>query len=234
MTELICLKDSYLKECDSKVVAVEGTKVELDATVFYPTGGGVPCDFGKIVRGSDEFVVSEVRKESGKVFHFVDREGLAPGDSVHCAIDWPRRYALIRMHTSLHVLGSIAFSKGYKITGNQVGPDETRVDLSMEAFDRAVFDEVIAAANNALAQDVELKISEMPREQALAIPEMVKLANVLPPDIPILRIVEIPGVDIQADGGPHVRNLNEIGRIVVTKLDNKGAKNKRAYYKLEK
>jgi misacylated tRNA(Ala) deacylase len=228
----LCLKDSYQKECTAKVVAVFGNRVELDKTVFYPTGGGVPCDFGVIEKANEKFAVTEVRKDSGRVLHTVDREGLTTGDEVRCEIDWPRRYALICMHTSLHVLGSIAFGKGYKITGNQVGPDETRVDLSMEEFDRSVLDAIIGEANAALAQDVELKISEMPREQALAIPEMVKLANVLPPNIPILRIVEIPGVDIQADGGPHVHNLNEIGRIVVIKLDNKGAKNKRLYYKL--
>lgn len=245
-TELLCLTESYLRECAATVTAVSGNKVVLDKTVFYPAGGGQPCDYGKIVlqkraaenenaggRPQAEFAVSEVRKESGQVFHSVEGEGgLQAGDGVRCAIDWQRRYSLMRMHTAAHTLGSLMYKQGWLITGNQLGVEESRFDFSMENFDRQKFEEVVAQANLELAKNVELKIYELPREEALKIPEVVKLAGALPPSIPILRIVEIPGVDLQADGGTHVRNTKEVGRIEITSLENKGAKNKRVYFRL--
>ncbi len=236
MTELLYLQNSYLTECTAMVVEAAGGKIVLDRTVFYATGGGQPCDFGKITAAKDgaEYAVSEVRKEAGKVVHTVDKLGLSAGDEVKCQINWERRLKLMRMHTAAHVLGSVMYKAGWLITGNQLGEDETRFDFSMETFDRAKFDEMVAKANEELGKNVELKVYELPREEAFKIPEIVKLANVLPPAVAVLRIVEIPGVDVQADGGLHVKNTSEVGRIQIVKLDNKGAKNKRVYFSLQK
>ncbi len=238
LTELLCLQDSYLQQCNSTVLEVlPGNKLVLDKTVFYPQGGGQPFDTGKLFleKGGQkiEFVVTEVRKHDGQVLHTVDKEGLQAGSQVSCAIDWQRRYALMRMHTAAHTLGSLMYKQGWLITGNQLGVEESRFDFSMEEFDRQKFEETVARANSELAKNIGLKVYELPREEAFKNPEVVKLAGALPPNIPVLRIVEIPGVDLQADGGTHVRNTSEVGKIAITKLENKGAKNKRVYFKLE-
>lgn len=233
MTEKIFLTDSYARECDAKVVSViDGTKVILDRTVCYPTGGGQPADFGSIECSGKIYSITEAKKQGGDVVHFVSEAGLKEGDAVTVRIDWERRYALMRMHTAAHVLGTTMHEQDWLVTGNQLDVDQTRFDFSMESFDRVAFDAGVAKVNERLASGADVKVSELPREQALAIPGMVKLANALPPDLPVLRIVEIVGIDVQADGGTHVHNTREVGGIEIVKLDNKGAKNKRVYYRL--
>lgn len=230
MTDLICLADSYSKECESKIIEINGKEVVLDRTVFYPKGGGQPTDFGTI----NGHKVISVSKKNGKIVHEFEVEpNLTAGDTIHCKIDWERRYKLMRMHTAAHVLASTAYSElNYQITGNQIETDQTRFDFSMENFDRAKFDLMVQKCNEKLKQSIEIKVYELPREEALKIPGVVKLASVLPPSIAILRIVEIPGIDLQADGGTHVKNLTEVGQIKIVKLDNKGSKNKRIYFEL--
>ena len=233
-TKLLYLDDSYLKECDATVLSTEGNKIILDQTVFYARGGGQPTDKGIIKRGEEEYKVLEVKKENGEIVHILDKEGLKEGDKVHCVIDWQRRYKLMRMHTAAHVLASI-FYKDYnaKITGNQLEEEKTRFDFSMENFEREKMEKAIEKANEYLSKDINVKVYYMPREEALKNPEMVKLANALPPNIDPLRIVEIPSIDIQADGGTHVKNLKEVGKIKLLKLENKGKNNRRIYFTLE-
>jgi len=232
MTELLCLKDAYLKECTARVEEANGKEIVFDKTVFYPVGGGLVSDKGVIECNGKTYNVLEVRKKDGKAIHYLDAEGLSQGDECVLKIDWERRYALMRMHTAAHVLGSTAYGIGALVTGNAVQPDESRFDFSFENFDRQQFDETVAKANEKLASGAEVKTYELPREEAFKIPGIVKLAGALPPSIPVLRIVEIVGIDIQADGGVHAANTRECGQIVITKLDNKGAKNKRIYFKL--
>ncbi|MFH1056525.1 MAG: alanyl-tRNA editing protein [Candidatus Micrarchaeota archaeon] len=232
MTELLCLKDAYLKECTAKAVEVNRREVVFDKTVFYPVGGGLVSDTGVIECKGRVYKVLEVRKKDGNAIHYLDSEGSNSGDECVLKIDWERRYALMRMHTAAHVLGSTAYGIGALVTGNAVEPDESRFDFSFENFDRRKFDETVAQANEKLASGAEVKVYELPREEAFKIPGIVKLAGALPPSIPVLRIVEIVGLDIQADGGVHVANTRECGKIVITKLDNKGSKNKRIYFKL--
>ncbi len=235
MTGPLCLSDSYLSTCEAKVVSAFGIALELDRTVFYPRGGGQPSDTGRVISSSgSEFRVLNVVKKEGRIIHECDREtGLVPGETVRCEIDWERRYALMRMHTAAHVLGAIMHREmGVLITGNQLETDKARFDFSMPSFDKAAFESVVAKANEALSRPTELKIYELPREEAMKIPGVVKLATALPPSIAILRIVEIPGIDIQADGGTHVRNLSEVGKISILKLENKGAENRRIYFTL--
>lgn len=235
MSEALYLKDSYLKECESVVESTDGKGVVLDQSIFYPRGGGQPTDTGKLVsEDGRELRVVSVSRKSGKIVHDLEDEaGLKTGDKVQCVLDWERRYKLMRMHTAAHVLASMMHKElGVLITGNQLDVDKTRFDFSMEDFDREKFDEIVKKTNQVLSNNVELKIYSLPREEAMKIEGVVKLANALPPSITVLRIVEIPGIDIQADGGTHVRNLDEVGKIEIMKLENKGKNNRRIYFTL--
>ncbi|MCX8194945.1 MAG: alanyl-tRNA editing protein AlaXM [Candidatus Micrarchaeota archaeon] len=231
------LLDSYLRSCEAEVISVkEGRQVALDRTVFYPRGGGQPSDTGKLVRKSDgrEFSVVSVSKAGGEILHEVSQEGLQPKDKVEAEIDWERRYRLMRMHTAGHILSAIMYkSAGILITGNQIDIDKTRFDFSMENFDREAFQKLIDEANAQIARNLEVSISFLPREEALKVEGAVKLAAALPPEIKELRMVKIGDIDWQADGGTHVRNTSEIGRIVFLGAENKGKSNRRIYYKVE-
>lgn len=236
MSKSIYLIDSYQKECEATVEAVKDDKyVILDTNLFYPKGGGQPWDTGKILLAEKEFMVVFVGKFDGKISHEVDKPGLKSGDKVKCILDWGRRNTLMRMHTAAHMLAAtINKEMGALITGNQLNTDKTRFDFNLENFDREKFDEIVEKVNELLKQDLELKIYTLPREEAMKIEGIVKLAGALLPSIKELRIVEIPGIDIQADGGTHVKNINEIGQIEVLKLENKGKNNRRIYFTLRK
>ncbi|MEM2137992.1 MAG: alanyl-tRNA editing protein [Candidatus Anstonellaceae archaeon] len=236
MDGALYLHDSYLKSCSSKVVEVKEEKfVILDQTVFYPRGGGQPCDSGKLIRKSDgkEFAVVSVAKSEGKILHEISGSGLpSVGDEVECQIDWVRRYKLMRMHTAGHVLAAIMYKAGMLITGNQIDTDKTRFDFSMENFDKAAFQKLVDDANAQIARNLEVSVSFLPREEAIKIEGAVKLAAALPPDVKELRMVRIGDVDYQADGGTHVKNTSEIGKIVFLGAENKGKNNRRITYAL--
>lgn len=235
MTKALYLEDSYLKECDATVVKVtQGKYVVLDQTIFYPKGGGQPHDVGKMIRGDDVFNVVYVGKFGDEISHEVDREGLKEGDKVRCLLDWGRRYKFMRSHTAAHLLASLICNEtGALVTGNQIEEDKIRFDFSLEKMDREVIIECINKVNEILKKDIPVTWYELPREEALKIPGVVKMAEAFPPDIPSLRIVEITGIDKQADGGTHVRNLREVGQIRLLKVESKGRLNKRVYFTLE-
>lgn len=234
MTELLYMEDCFLKEFDASVVSVEGNLIELDRTAFYPLGGGQPNDTGKIFLDEKEFSVKGVFKKGDKVFHEVDKEGLKPGDRVKGIIDWERRYKLMRMHTAAHLLSEIINRETKAlITGNQLGLERSRIDYNLEKFDRDKILECAEKVNEIIKKDLPVKIYFLKREEALKIPNISKLAKFIPPNLPELRIVEIEGVDIQADGGTHVKRLGEIGKIKIVKMENKGKNNRRIYYELE-
>ena len=228
------MEDSYLRECDAIVVSVkDGKFVVLDQTVFYPKGGGQPCDTGKMLRGDEVYTVVYVGKFSGEVSHEVDHPGLREGDNVHCVLDWERRYRLMRSHTAAHLFASLLCTgTGALVTGNQLEQDKIRFDFSLEKFDPETLKRYVDKANELFREDVPVKSYELPREEALKIPGVVKMAEAFPPDIPRLRIVEIVGLDRQADGGTHVKNLREVGQIKVLKTENKGKQNRRVYFAL--
>ena len=234
MTCALFLEDSYLKECDATVLAVTENKfVVLNQTVFYAKGGGQPNDTGKIIRGSEVFSVLYVGKFSGEISHEVDHPGLQVGDRVHCVLNWERRYKLMRSHTAAHTLASLLNQgTGALITGNQLEEDHVRFDFSLERFDREILERYLNKANELFDKDIPVKWYELPREEALKIPGVVKMAEAFPPNLPSLRIVEIVGVDKQADGGTHVRNLHEVGKVSLEKTENKGKNNRRIYFKL--
>jgi len=234
VTKALFLEDSYLKECNATVVSVsDGKYVVLDQTIFYPKGGGQPWDTGNIIKEEEVFNVVYVGKFSGEISHEVDRAGLREGDRVHCVLDWERRYKLMRSHTAAHVFASLLCKgTGALITGNQLEEDKIRFDFSLEKFDREVLNKYINKANELFRKDIPVKWYELPREEALKIPGVIKMAKALPPDIPFLRIVEIAGVDKQADGGTHIKNLREVGQIKFLKAQNKGKHNRRVYFTL--
>lgn len=234
MTKALFLIDSYLKETKAKVDSVkDGKYVILDQTVFYPKGGGQPHDTGKLIKGKEVYNVVYVGKFSGEISHEVDQYGLQAGDEVYCVLNWDRRFKLMRSHTAAHVLASLLNKgTGALITGNQLEEDHVRFDFSLKKFDRELLEEYLERANKLFGTDVPVKWYELPREEAIKIPGIVKMAGAFPPSIPYLRIVEIVGVDKQADGGTHVRNLKEVGKIELMKTENKGKNNRRIYFRL--
>jgi Ser-tRNA(Ala) deacylase AlaX len=234
MTNALYLNDSYLTECDATVVAVkDGKYVVLDQTVFYPKGGGQPHDIGKLIRGQETFDVVFVGKFSGEISHEVDHVGLKEGDNVHCVLNWERRYRLMRSHTAAHIFASLLCNgTGALVTGNQLEEDKIRFDFNLEKFDPEILTQYIARANELFGKDVPVKWYELPREEALKIPGLIRMAEAFPPDIPRLRVVEVVGIDRQADGGTHVKNLREVVGISVLKTENKGKQNRRVYFTL--
>lgn len=234
MTELLYMDDSYLREFDAKIIEVLGDSVVLDRTVFHPRGGGLPEDIGVLIRNGEEFKVVQVLSEDGKVLHNAPGHRLNVGDRVRGILDWNRRYMIMRMHTAIHALAAV-FNKrtGALITGNQVNIDKSRLDMSLEKLDRILIDDVFKETNKELAVGRPVKIYCLPREEALKIPGVIKLAEAAPPNVEKLRIVEIEGLDIQADGGPHVSNTKEVGELVLLKIENKGRNNRRVYFTLK-
>lgn len=234
MTKPLYMDDSYLKEFDAEVTEViDDQHVVLDQTAFYPQGGGQPCDYGELKIDSETYKVIEVKKKDSKILHTLDKPGLKQGDKVHGIIDWERRYKLMRMHTAAHLLSEVFHKEtDCLITGNQLDTNKSRVDYSIEHFSRETFEECINKANQLIQTNAPIKMYYLPREEAMDIPGITKLAKVLPPSIKELRIVEIENIDRQADGGTHVSRLQEIGKIELLKIDNKGKNNRRLYYTL--
>jgi len=236
---LLFQEDSYLREFEATVTRVDGDRVFLDATAFHPRpAGGLDADTGVLVGpgGREYRVVDTVLAEDGDVAHVVPGHGLRPGDRVRGVIDWDRRYRMMKLHTASHVVAALLYDRyGARVTGGHITPEMARddFDLSMVEDWKEALRWAVEEANKILAQCREVKVYWLPREEALRIPGLVKLAEKLPPEVERLRIVEIEGVDVQADGGPHVRNTCEVGRIRLVRLESKGRKRRRLYYTLD-
>ena len=143
-TKPLYMDDCYLKEFEAQVTVVEGTRVQLDQSAFCYAGGGQPADTGKLVKDGEEFTVSETIKENDEIWHVVDKEGLSVGDAVKGTLDWDRRYMCMRYHTGTHVLAAILHKEaGALITGGQIGIDKSRIDFSLEHFDREKIGEYV-------------------------------------------------------------------------------------------
>jgi len=236
MTKLLYWYDSYLKEFEATVIRIDGNRVVLDKTAFHPRSGGVDCDTGKIFWENEEYIVKEVIKEDKEVLHILDREPkFKEGDVVKGYIDWDRRYRLMKLHTAAHILSAVLY-KDYNalITGGDITPEYARDDYSLSIENwRDAFERAVEEVNKIIEMGIPVKIYFMKREEAMKIPGIVKLMEKMPPDIDEWRIVEIEGIDIQADGGPHVSNTKEIGGIKILKLENRGKNRKRIYYTLK-
>lgn len=232
-TEELYLKDSYIKEFEAKVTKVNGNEVILDKTAFYPGGGGLENDVGKLIKNNGETLnVKEVKRQGDEIAHIIEGGELKEGDNVKGVIDWDRRYKMMRLHTASHVMAAVAYSQfNALITGGHISPEYAKDDFNLENKD--LIPQIVEKANEILSKGIEVKVYFLPREEALKIPGIVKLAERNPPSIPIWRIVEIPGIDIQADGGPHVKNTSEVGKIRIIKIENRGKNRKRVYYTVE-
>lgn len=238
-TKLEYLDDSYVKEFVSRVTLVKDQRfVILDRTFFYPASGGQACDHGKITFESADgskriFSVLNVMKKDGLIFHEVDSPGLLDGMHVSCEIDWERRYRLMRSHTAAHILSAVFHREtGAMITGNQLDIDQSRVDFSLENFDKERVRYYFDIANEVIRSGLPISISYMKRHDVEKDAMLCKLAKGLPENILELRIVSIGDFDRQADGGTHVKNTLEIGEIILTEMKNKGAENRRVYFKV--
>ncbi|HJW97397.1 MAG TPA: alanyl-tRNA editing protein [archaeon] len=237
MDRPLYLLNPYLKEFEATVTKTDRTYVVLDQTAFYPNAGGQPFDKGVIERLSDHkvFGVVYVGKFNDTISHEVDQIGLQVGDKVKCRIDWERRYIHMRMHTAAHVLSKVIFdSTGAKTSGNQLGEDQSRIDFTLENFDRDRIFEWFQEVNKRIQKGAEVHSRLLSREEAFRIPDLVRSnVTLIPETVKVIRVVDIPGVDIEACGGTHLRNISEIGKIVFLKAENKGKDNRRIYFTLE-
>ena len=230
MTALLYPTDSYLRAFDAVVTAVDVDqgRVTLDRTAFYPGGGGQPHDLGRL----DGWSVVSVKKEEAEVWHWLEGDDLpAVGQSLHAEIDWDRRYALMRTHTSLHILCGVVWRDyGAQVTGGNMDPGQGRMDFEFASLHKDLVSEIEAKCNAEVVAAREVRVRILPRDQAFQIPDLIRTKiNLLPPGIAEVRTVEIVGLDLQADGGTHVRNTSEVGRIKVVDYKSKGAINKRIY-----
>jgi misacylated tRNA(Ala) deacylase len=229
MTEWLFQQDAYLRQCTAHVIDVTPEGAVLDRTVFYPLGGGQPGDTG-VLRAADgrSWQVVDARKgESGRILHKLkeDIDPPAVGDKIEAIIDWDRRHLHMRMHTGLHLLGSVL---RFGVTGGQVGADRSRLDFdTQEDIDAARVNEQLAAL---VAGDHPVSCRWITDEELDRQPELVRTLSVQPPrGAGRIRLLEIAGVDLQPCGGTHVRSTGEVGSLVVTKVENKGKRNKRVY-----
>jgi misacylated tRNA(Ala) deacylase len=234
MTELLYQTDSYLEHFSALVTAVdsENRVVTLDRSAFYPGGGGQPCDFGSIKADKIEYRVVKVKKQGDDTLHFLGEDQLPePGTQVSASIDWDRRYKLMRTHTGLHILCGVVFRDyGALVTGGDMEPLSGRMDFEFERMQAGLVHDIEAAVNKEIEAAHEIRVEILPREKAFQIPDLIRTKiNLLPEGITNVRTVEIVGLDLQADGGTHVRNTNEVGKIRVVDYKSKGAINKRIY-----
>ena len=234
----ICYTDAYARSIEARVVAVESTDgsplVVLDRTVFYPGGGGQPSDRGVILRTSDgrSWTVRGAKKSGSDIVHELESDdgGLpAVGDVVSADLEWARRLSLMRTHTALHALCGVVWRDyGAQVTGGNMEPGAGRMDFEFERMSGDLVDEIEAKVNDELAAAREVRVNVLPRDEAFAIPDLIRTKiNLLPPGIEQIRTIEIVGLDLQADGGTHVANTSEVGGIRVTGYESKGRINKR-------
>jgi misacylated tRNA(Ala) deacylase len=239
MTQLIYQTDSYLQEFDAQIISMDSDarSIILDQTAFYPGGGGQPCDFGSLLVNGVVYPVEKVKKQGDDVLHFVggDAPLPEPGSASHGTLDWERRYKLMRTHTALHVLcGTVFRDYGALVTGGDMDPLKGRMDFEFETMRGDLVREIEAGVNKEVQEARDIRVKILPREDAFQIPDLIRTKiNLLPEGIMQVRTVEIVGFDLQADGGTHVRNTREVGRIRVTDYKSKGAINKRIYIEVE-
>jgi misacylated tRNA(Ala) deacylase len=235
MSELLYQTDSYVREFKALVTeAIDGGAV-LDRTAFYPGGGGQPCDVGHLVAGGERWEVREVGRKEGRVVHVLDREPPPAGAPVMGTLDWERRYELMRTHTAMHILcGVIWRDYGASVTGGNMQPLKGRMDFEFEHMRKELVHEIEEKINVEVAAGRPVHARVLPREEAFQIPDLIRTKiNLLPAHITQVRVVEIAGLDVQADGGTHVANTAEVGPLRIVDYKSKGRINKRLVVALE-
>ena len=241
--EQVCYADAYARSVQARVLEVvlgESTLVVLDRTPFYPGGGGQPSDRGALLRAADgrTWTVRGARRLDGEIAHELETsDGDAPGvgDVLQVDLEWARRLALMRTHTALHALCGVVWRDyGALVTGGNMEPGSGRMDFEFERMSGDLVDAIEASVNVELAAQRDIRVAVLPRDEAFAIPDLIRTRiNLLPEGIEEIRTIEIVGLDLQADGGTHVANTREVGRIKVTGYESKGRINKRIRIRLE-
>jgi len=236
MTKLLFQEDSYLRESNAKIIEILENGLVLEDTIFYPRGGGQDSDKGSLYMKGKEFPVHEVKRSSGKVVHFTKMplDGIVPGDYAKMVLDWERRYRMMRYHTALHLLSSVAYREfGAQITGNNIAPNKARIDLNLEGLTEGIINDIEKGTNDLISQDIPVEIRNVPRSQAEAMvdPKKTRL-DLIPMSIIDIRLVIIGDKDIDACGGTHVGRTGEIKGIEIFNSINKGKNRKRLEIKL--
>jgi misacylated tRNA(Ala) deacylase len=235
-TEQLYSTDAYARAVEAIVAELtpEGAVV-LDRTVFYPTGGGQPHDTGTLTWDGGSARVVEVRKAGPQVVHRIEGDTPSVGTQVRGEIDWERRYALMRHHTALHSMSGVIFQLyGATVTGGQMYPDRARMDFLLPDLSKERLERIEQRTNELLAEGHPVTIRFLPREEAFQIPDLIRTKiNLLPEGIDTIRVINIEGIDQQADGGTHVANTREVGRVRIAGSENKGKGNKRLEIVLE-
>ena len=234
-TAQLYMRDSYIREFDAKVQEVRGAEIVLDSTAFYPGGGGQPPDRGKLHTGATVLSVVEVRKEGDEILHKIAEPLQTPPSGVHGTLDWELRYAHMMHHTALHILSGIVYHQySSLVTGGQIYPDRARLDFDLADLNPELIAKIESEANKIVKEARPVHMRFCSREEAANIESLLRTKiNLIPPTIKQIRVVDIEGFDAQADGGTHARNTSEVGRIRVTKTQNKGKLNRRIEIALE-
>ncbi len=239
MTELLYQIDSYLNKFEATVEGIdeENQGVILNRTAFYPGGGGQPPDQGVLVAGGKRLPVTRARRIGPAIVHILDPGAPLPalGDRVEGEIDWDLRYRLMRTHTAMHILCGVIFRDyGASVTGGNMDPLNGRMDFEFETMQKELVHEIEEAINREVSNARPVSVDILSRAEAFKIPDLIRTKiNLLPEGIEEVRVVEIAGLDLQADGGTHVNNTSEVGRIRVTDYKSKGKINKRIYVELD-
>lgn len=238
MTELLYQTDSYIKEFTARITKVdlENNAIILDRTAFYPGGGGQPADSGTIKVYDVLVQVKRARKAGPDILHIIDGDFDAPevGQEVVAQLDWEHRYQLMRTHTAMHILCGVIFRDyGASVTGGSMEPLAGRMDFEFETMHKELVQDIETAINIEVENARPLRVDILPRDEAFQIPDLIRTKiNLLPEGISEVRVVEIEGLDLQADGGTHVHNTSEVGQLEITDYKSKGKINKRIYVRL--
>ena len=226
-TELLFLRDAYQRDCEAVVTEVRDNAVVLDRTVFYYTGGGQPHDTGLI----DGQMVVDVRKEGDVVVHHLMDGAAVPavGSTVQCVLDWDRRHKLMRTHTAMHVLCGVIWNEWkVPVTGGNMEPLSARMDFEFDPLPEGFATRVEQLVNEAIASDHRIEVSFLPRDTAVTDDDLIRTkVSLIPESVTEIRVVDIVGLDKQADGGTHVASTREVGALRVVKMESKGKGNKR-------
>lgn len=237
MTEQLFLQDSYLQEFETEVSSCdhEQNAILPAATAFYPGGGGQPPDQGVLLFADRSLPVTGFKKGPDGIYHLVAGELPVPGTRIKGIIDWPRRYAIMRTHTALHILSAVVWRDyGAQVTGGNIEPLSGRLDFELESLSAELVEEIQRKVNLEVEQNHPISARVLPRAEAERIPDLIRTKiNLLPPSLQKIRIVEIAGLDLQADGGTHVHSTAEVGRIRIVKYKSKGRINKRMQIELD-
>ena len=235
MTEPLYHHDSYIREFQAQVVETLDKGVVLDRSAFYPGGGGQPSDTGVLRAADGEYRVSKISRKDGKEIHEIEGNPPPVGTQVTGVIDWNRRYMLMRTHTALHILCGVVWRDyGAQVTGGDMQPLKARMDFELENMSVDFAREVEEKINAEVVASRPVTTQNLPRDEAMRIPDLIRTKiNLLPPAIQQVRIVDVTGLDLQADGGTHVATTNEVGRIRVVGHESKGRINKRLRIEVE-